>query len=366
MIKMQMSQQNRRSRSRRTKQLLWSGVILLTVLAAVLLITRIHGADRQTDSLSEAESTLTDHPGAVSTVSGAVNEETAEVSAVQPASQPPIQEKSNWDFQEVLLPQYIKDFLSENWEADYRNIITALYKGESSVQLTAISTQKEWEQMRRAVQLTFPPRALLYDAQYYNNDGPFSFDEKTGVLSIRYGWEQEIPSVADRDSYLLEVDAFRQNVTEIFDRYVTDVSDAESTAGELFDYVALTLRYDYDMKLNLYDAFTKHIAYCQTYSQMYQYLMWQAGYECWLYTGGNFDHEWNVIWLDGIPYHADATWQSNDDYTDRYFFAMSDEAAKATNHGSADSYMRTDVLLDSDERVYCTDRRFDEIYRKGI
>jgi transglutaminase/protease-like cytokinesis protein 3 len=365
---MQMTQQNRRSRARRvrrTKQILWSGIILLTVLAVVLLITRFHGTDRQTDSLSEAESTATVHPSAVSTASSAVAQRTSDVTASQTASHPAAQEESDWDFQEVLLPQYIKDFLPENGETDYRNIITALYNGESSVQMTAISTQKEWEKIRRAVQLTFPPRALLYDAQYHNNMGPFSFDKKTRVLTIRYGWEQDIPSVADRDAYLLEVDAFRQNVIEIFDRYVTDVSDAEGTAGELFDYVVLALRYDYDMKLELYDAFTEHTAYCQTYSQMYQYLMWQAGYECWLYSSDQ-DHEWNVIWLDGIPYQVDTTWQSTGDYADRYFFAMSDAAAEATNHGSADSYLRTDALCDSGERVYCTDGRFDEMYRKGI
>jgi transglutaminase/protease-like cytokinesis protein 3 len=362
---MQRRQQIGSCHTKRIKQVLCVIVILIVILTVVFLITRLHGTGRQTDRPSGAESTATVRPSAVSTASGAVAQKTSDVSAPQTASHPAVKEKTHWNFQEVLLPQYIKDFLPENGETDYRNIITALYNGESSVQLTAISTQKEWEKIRRAVQLTFPPRALLYDAQYHNNMGPFSFDKKTRVLTIRYGWEQDIPSVADRDAYLLEVDAFRQNVTEIFDRYVTDASDAESTAGELFDYVVLALRYDYDMKLELYDAFTEHTAYCQTYSQMYQYLMWQAGYECWLYSGDQ-DHEWNVIWLDGIPYQVDTTWQSPD-YADRFFFAMSDAAAEATGHGSTEKFFRCDALCKStDERVYCTDVRFDEIYRKDI
>ncbi len=349
---MQTTQQNRQNRAKIL--ILWSGGVLLAVMAAVLLITQLHEPNRQSVN-----------PSAVGTVSGTAEEQTHEASAPS-AAEPTPQEEPSWAFQEVLLPQYIKDFFQENWETDYRNIITALYNGESSVQLSAIATQKEWEQLRRPVQLTFPARALLYDAHYYNNTGPFSFDEKTGILTIHYGWEQDSPSVADRDAYLLEVDAFRQNVTEIFDRYVMDVSDTERTAGELFDYVVLTLRYSDDMKLCLYDAFTAHTAYCQTYSEMYQYLMWQAGYECWLYSGGQYDHEWNVIWLNGTPYHVDTTWQSTGDYAFRYFFAMSDAAAQATNHGSAESYCRADALIDGNERTNCTDSRFDDIYRKGL
>lgn len=378
---MQRRQQIGRCRTKRIKQVLCVIGFLIAILAIAFLITRLCGAGKQTDIPSGAESTATVLPrtdipsgsestatvlpSAVSTASGTAAQKTSDGSASETASLPAVQEKTPWNFQEVLLPKYIKDFLPENAETDYRNTITALYNGESSVQLTAISTQKEWEKLRRAVQMTFPPRVLLYDAQYHNNMGPFSFDRKTRVLTIRYGWEQDTPSVADRDAYLLKMDSFRQNVTEIFDRHVTDVSDAAGTAGELFDYVALALRYIDDKKLEMYDAFTEHTAYCQTYSQMYQYLMWQAGYECWLYSS-NQDHEWNVIWLDGAPYHADTTWQSTGDFTDRYFFAMSDTAAEATGHGPVESFFRSDALSHVDERVYCTDGRFDEIYRKDI
>jgi transglutaminase/protease-like cytokinesis protein 3 len=349
------------NRTKQIKQVLCVIVILIVILTVVFLIARLYGAGRQ----SGAESTETVRTSAVSTASSAVAQKPTDVSATQTAGHPTVQKKTHWKFQEVLLPQYIKDFLPTDGETDYRNIITALYNGESSVQLTAISTQKEWERIRRAVQMTFPLRALLYDAQYHNNTGPFSFDKKTRILTIRYSWEQDIPFVADREAYLLEVESFRQNVTEIFDIYVTDVSDATGTAGELFDYVVLALHYSYDMKLELYDAFTEHTAYCQTYSQMYQYLMWQAGYECWLYSSDQ-DHEWNVIWLDGIPYQVDTTWQSTGDYADRYFFAMSDAAAEATNHGSVDNFFRSDALCDSDEHACCTDNRFDKIYRKDI
>ncbi len=277
-------------------------------------------------------------------------------------------ESSDWTFQEILLPTYVKDFLSDHWETDYRNVISALYAGKSSVQLTSISTQQEWEELCRPVRLTFPPNALLFDAHYYNSQGPFSFDEATKILTIRYGWEEETPSVTSRSDYLKKIKDFKINVTKIFDLYITDVSNEEKTAGELYDYVASALRYDYDMKLDLYDAFTEGTAYCATYSEMYQYLMWQAGYECWLWGGGNYDHEWNVILLDGSAYHVDTTWESTGDSPKRYFFAMSDSTAEKTGHGPSANYTRTDALLDTVKLppTYCTNQRFDQIYRKEL
>lgn len=266
-------------------------------------------------------------------------------------------------FQQAPLPQYFRDFLEDGWEADYRSVMEALYRGRSTVRLTSVSTEEEWEQLRRPVQLAFPPRALLYDAHYYQGEGPFSFDGGTGLLTIRYGWEQELPSVAGREEYLEAVEAFQRTVTGIFDACVTDLSDAEGTAGELYDYVSSTLSYELDMRLDLYDAFTRRIAYCQTYSQMYQYLMWQAGYECWLCGGGNYDHQWNVIWLDGQPYHVDTTWQSTGECRERYYFAMSDFFAESTGHGPSSEYMRADVLLDHSEALSCTDGKFDAFYR---
>ena len=120
------------------------------------------------------------------------------------------------------------------------------------------------------------------------------------------------------------------------------------------------------MRLDLYDAFTTHRAFCQTYSEMYQYLMWQAGYECALCGDSSYLHEWNVIFLDGKSYHVDTTWQSTaPDQPPRYYFAMSDAAAEKTGHGAAGTYTRSDPLLSGRHPVSCTDNRFDLIYRSA-
>ncbi len=169
---MQRRQQIRRNSAKRINLVLCVFVILIVILMVIFLITRLLGTGKQTDKPTGAESTATVSPSSVSTVSSIVTQKPSDVTASQIASPTAVQVKTHWDFQEVLLPQYIKEFLPKNGETDYLNTITALYSGQSSVQMTAISTQKEWEKLRRAVQLTFPPRALLYDAELAPSPSP--------------------------------------------------------------------------------------------------------------------------------------------------------------------------------------------------
>jgi transglutaminase/protease-like cytokinesis protein 3 len=178
---------------------------------------------------------------------------------------------------------------------------------------------------------------------YYDN-GPFSYDIETNSLTIKYN--------LDKQQYLKRLEKFKTLVEKIFNDNVVDLSDEFSTAKELFLYVSNNVKYINNHRLEVYDALTKNEGYCQTYSGMYQYLLWQAGMEVYL-TGSSY-HMWNIVKIDGEYYHMDTTWDNGDLYN----FGMNDEKCFGeSGHGKAD--ILDDALLDSNYKIMpCTSKRF--------
>jgi len=250
-------------------------------------------------------------------------------------------ETSAWfTYDPYRVPAYIKDFLGDSYD-DFLAVLHALQNGDETVTLTTVDTSAEFENFRRAVQVFFVQKDLLYDFEYHEGTGPFSFDETTKEFAIKYAYP--------RTEYLEKLAAFSDLIESIFNENVSDITDGVSTAAELYLYVVGSTSYDYNMNDTVYDAFMQHLAYCQTYSQKYQYLLWQAGIECFL-AGGTAvlsdgtvfgDHEWNIVRLDGALYHMDTTWDTGD----LYYFGMDDAKCLETGHG-ADYLAPCDALLD--------------------
>ena len=64
-----------------------------------------------------------------------------------------------------------------------------------------------------------------------------------------------------------------------------------------------------------YGALVSGKAVCAGYTRAYQLLMNQAGLPCWYVSGKSyapngqlFGHAWNLVWLDGMCYYTDVTW----------------------------------------------------------
>lgn len=60
----------------------------------------------------------------------------------------------------------------------------------------------------------------------------------------------------------------------------------------------------------LYGALVKGSAVCEGYARAFQYLMYQAGIRCMITIGNSrgVPHAWNIVIIDGQPYHMDVTW----------------------------------------------------------
>lgn len=80
----------------------------------------------------------------------------------------------------------------------------------------------------------------------------------------------------------------------------------------VFEY--LVDRVDYSMDTfhcaNLYGALVEGQASCLGYSAAAQYLLKELGLPCAIALGDSQGdgHAWNLVWVDGEPYHMDVTW----------------------------------------------------------
>ena len=63
---------------------------------------------------------------------------------------------------------------------------------------------------------------------------------------------------------------------------------------------------------NAYGILGEGLGVCQGYALAYMYLLEQVGIESDLCMSQDLWHSWNIVYLDGVPYYTDVTW---DDYT---------------------------------------------------
>lgn len=98
-----------------------------------------------------------------------------------------------------------------------------------------------------------------------------------------------------------------------------DIAGQAADAGEpwqqllaVHDILVRSIVYDSTLNQetnNAASALLDRITLCQGYAQSFQLIAQALGFEVSLITGSseNVDHAWNLVWLDGQPYHVDVT-----------------------------------------------------------
>lgn len=129
----------------------------------------------------------------------------------------------------------------------------------------------------------------------------------------------------------------------------------------LHDY--LCTAFAYDTTLSVYDAYrflTGGTGVCQSYTLTYIALLSHFDIPVTYATGEDkgSPHIWNIVYLDGIPYHVDVTWgdplvEGEDAFGAAYHksFLKSDAAIDAAGHGNRQNF----------GGIVCSDTRYDEI-----
>ena len=177
---------------------------------------------------------------------------------------------------------------------------------------------------------------INYNPQFFYLSSSYSstYTISTNMLySFTFNYKSEFTSehVAQFQGRVIEIMAdinsswsAEQRALYLHDKLVTEVT--YSAVGQ----------YKYDA----YNALVNGDAVCQGYALAYQYLMNHAGVECDIVTSDGINHAWNTVYINGVRYFVDCTW---DDPTNMYLaycghdnFLVGQAAMVKENHTSTD------------------------------
>ncbi len=96
----------------------------------------------------------------------------------------------------------------------------------------------------------------------------------------------------------------------------TNITDVQK-ALLLHDRIALICGYDYinynndtipTNSYNMYGVLVLGVAVCQGYAETYNWLLEKVGIKNEVCDSEKLNHAWNIVYINGIPYHVDVTW----------------------------------------------------------
>lgn len=153
-----------------------------------------------------------------------------------------------------------------------------------------------------------------------------------------------------------EFEAYRSQLESAADKILSGIEGNSKLTDVqkallLHDRLALTTEYAFgttstdDFQHTAYGALVKGSAVCQGYAMAYLYLLERVGIECYYCASSQLNHGWNIVYIDGVPYHVDVTWDdrnygdSRTDFTgrtDHNYFLLSTAGLKAEGHNATD------------------------------
>ena len=116
------------------------------------------------------------------------------------------------------------------------------------------------------------------------------------------------------NSYVAETLSYRTNdarIRYVHDKLVRSVQYNHTAANE-----TLLLPIQYQYAGTAYGTLVNSSAVCAGYAKAFQIVLNRCGYECGYVTGDTAQglHAWNEMYLDGIKYCFDVTWDDMGDY----------------------------------------------------
>jgi len=116
-------------------------------------------------------------------------------------------------------------------------------------------------------------------------------------------------SKSSYDTYLKECREIADEMLEGLDHpSLTD----EDKALILHDRLALHNSYDYTFNApyahEMLGALVFRSSVCEGYAMAYSYLLDQVGIRNYYVSSTLLNHGWNMVYIDGVPYHVDVTW----------------------------------------------------------
>lgn len=173
----------------------------------------------------------------------------------------------------------------------------------------SLSAENDRDYLQDLIQNEIPELCNLADWGY-----AFSWSNASGaILSLKLHYAE-----LTREESEARYEAFYAAADRLLDgiRGNDALSETEK-ALLLHDRLAVCVAYDtehlYQNNIphdshSAYGAMVLGTAVCQGYSAAYLYLLREAGVEAEVCTSDAIRHQWNIVYIGGVPYHVDVTW----------------------------------------------------------
>ena len=234
----------------------------------------------------------------------------------------------------------------------YAELYKAVIKGEDTIQLSGIELPEYTDSVKPAIY------AFEYDhPQFFWTGNGYSYtssdsrlknnDSLKLTISTRNYWKY----TTSRNSY---VNKLQQKVNQIVseaNKYSTDYEKIKY----VHDYIVNTVQYDHtaasetetptkmsaksEQSCTAYGALVNGWAICCGYSEAFQLIMHNLGISCDVvigYANGGL-HEWNAVYINGVRYMLDATWDDPDWEPIRYDYFLISTAQLEKTHKVKDT-----------------------------
>ena len=183
---------------------------------------------------------------------------------------------------------------------------------------------------------------------WYLDGHEYKYYESSGAVSSLI--------LTRKDPALYDYDLVEQRTQEILAETVREGMSQWQIALSVHDYLVANCVYDETHTYReFYDVLVRGTAVCSGYAEAYIYLLRRAGIDCRYVSSEEMNHAWNIVCLDGIWYHVDATWDDpTADVQGRVLhknFLLSDQAVSDEEHGHYNweaVFECTDTSLDAD------------------
>ncbi len=264
--------------------------------------------------------------------------------------------------------------LPADLQADYGDLYTAVTDGWSTDRTVTVGEEDLTTGEGEEVPLSHPASAeevhRLFQAFLYDNPQFFYVDRHYGLsgrhtddgLSYNKVTMLYTMTAAERQAAKTVIE---QNTADILAQaaLITDEFQRELL---LHDWLAAHCTYDQDGEdtpaesYTAYGALVKNKAVCEGYTRAMQWLLLQSGMQSTPAIGEDLDgesHMWNVVMVDGAPYHLDVTWNDTEDLPRHNYFNMTTDEIECSRRISAENIGLPDCTAE-DANFYRKTGRF--------
>ncbi len=229
-------------------------------------------------------------------------------------------------------------YLSADMQADYGDLYTAVVDGFETDRMVTTKGDDpitgEGDEVRLSHTLSPDEIRQLFQAFLYDNPQFFYLDRHYGMNGSQIGDNLYY----DRMTLLYTMPAAERKLAkeEMEQKKAGILAEAAELSDEfererlLHDWLAAGCTYDMSEEppvesYTAYGALSKGVAVCEGYARAMQWLLLDSGMPNMPVIGtdpNGESHMWNVVLVDGAPYHLDVTWNDTKDLPRHNYFNL--------------------------------------------